>query len=176
MILSLASSLALATASPLITPDEMAEATATFTSWCASAVKDRIDRTPACACGTGILSERLSDAEFVLMAGLTAYVGDEAGMEKAVNALIEEDDLSPAFIRNAARKNAEAAGRADRVCSVLERPAEQWRMMAEVNGANSPYQPASLPRPATTPISALFRHLSNSVHAPADRLAGKDSE
>ncbi|RFB05977.1 hypothetical protein [Parvularcula marina] len=171
MFLSLISSVGLAASVQLVSDDDMAAATATFTSWCANAVEDRIDRTSACACGTGVLSGEMTDKEFVVLAGLTPYAGDEEAMRQAVTVLIEEDGLSAGFIRNAARKNSAAAARADRVCAILEKPSEQWRMLASINGGESIAQEVNLPKSARADIADIFRALGNAVYRPADAAA-----
>ncbi|MEM9233223.1 MAG: hypothetical protein AAGA69_03175 [Pseudomonadota bacterium] len=167
MILSIVTGLSLNLATQMVTPDEMADATARYTAYCANAAEDTIDRTSACACGTGVLSGRLNDKEFVVMASLTPYVGDEKAMTQAVEKMIE-GGIPASFIRNAARKNAGAANRADRVCSILERPAEQWRMMAAINGQDKNAQRVNLPSSHTTSLAAIFRAAGDAAFGPAD--------
>lgn len=133
---------AMLTTSPFAQGD-IAIASEQMTEYCARAIADEIDRRAACACGTGILSERLSDTEFVLMSGLTPHVRDPEEMEGAVTSLIEEG-VPARVLKSAAQKAAKSASRAEKVCTVLQAPKDNWPKLSvsltqdDLSGRNIP--------------------------------------
>ena len=151
-----------------VSADDMAQATATFTSACVKYV-GQSEAIAGCSCGTGVTAERMTDLEYMVMASLSPYVGNQQAMTEAVQQMAAAG-LPLEVIQSAAVKTQNAAPRIERVCSVLTRPTGQWQMVGNShNDEGTVVETVSLPAHETR-LGDAFRTVGEAVHGPADEL------
>lgn len=162
MIMStMAAGAALAVSMQQMSDDAMAVATATFTSHCVKYTGKGMDAAPACSCGTGVISQRMTEKEFYVIAGLSPYTSDQTAMRGAVQRLVDQG-VPAGLIQSAASKTQGSAPQIERICAVLAQPSGQWRVAHEVVNGEMDGVTVSLPveRPS----------LSGSVETLADEV------
>lgn len=151
-----------------VSAHDMSTATAQLTSYCVERAAETPDAAAACACGVGIAAERLSDHEYVAMAAVSPYVDDANDMTTATKTL-EKDGYSARLMESAAGKLRRAAPRINRVCSVLTKPKDQWRLASEHLGSNTVLRQVRL-LPSNSYSAEPFSALGQAAGSAASRL------
>lgn len=96
--------------------------TQAFVALCISQASPELaDPEPTCACGAGVISGAMSDSQYEIMGQLAPYSGDDAGMERVVLTLINENGYTADDIIATGQLLIDLEQDINRTCGVLER-------------------------------------------------------